>query len=307
LHGDLSKNEKERFLLKLDSSDKLREEFDFFQRVNDSAADLDHIKLFDEEVEWNAIESKLEDKQSSNSKSRYLRIFSIAASILVLGFLLNYFFTEKPLYQEVATGDNLDTIRLVDGSVVYLGKNSQLKYFVRQDEKTNRRYVELIGDATFDIAHDKDLPFVLKTQDAGIDVLGTIFKVERVSTGIGFENIRGLINLFEWENASNSLILKEGEKAIFTPDGIRRVLPKPVKVDLSGGYYKVEKIIDLLFEKYETRFSTAPYADVRMEDEVFIDIDQPLESILSQLDTTADIKYRKTCKNCYEISVLRSK
>jgi len=308
LRGNLSKKDETRLLLGLDSSDKKREEFDFVQRVFNVSSELKDIKLFEEEKEWSKLEGLLQENNKENGKYRVLRIVSIAASFLLLGFILNYLFTKPPsLYNEVVTTSELDTIRLVDGSVVYLGENSRLKYFTRQDKKTNRRYVELDGTAIFDIAHNNDLPFVVKTKGAGIDVLGTVFKIEQVKAGVGVENIKGLINLFEWENASNSLILKEGDKAIFTPDGIRRILPKPKKVDLSGDYYKVEDIIEMLFNKYETRVSTAPYADVQMEDKVFVNMDQPLKDILSQLDTTSIIKYRRTCKNCYEVSVLKSK
>ena len=307
LHGNLSKKEKERFILNLDSSDSDKEKFDFVQRVFDSAPELNDIKLFDEENEWNEIESLFVDSPKDKGKLRALRILAIAASVLLFGLLINYLFTEPPMYNVVTTTNNLDTIKLIDGSIVYLGKNSRLKYFVRQDKKTNRRYVELDGNATFDIAHNKDLPFVLKTKDAGIDVLGTVFSIEQVEAGIGVENISGLINLFEWENASNSLILKKGEKAVFTPDGIRKILPKPKKVNLSGNYMKVEDIIERLFDKFEIRFTTAPYADIQMEDKVFVDMNQSLENILAQLDTTAIVKYRKTCRNCYEISELKSK
>ncbi len=307
LNGNLSEEEKERFLLLLDSSDADKKEFEFIQKVNRSSEDLGDIRIFDEEKEWAKIESLLDNNQVKSKAPRIIRIMAIAASILLFGFAINYFFKQEPLYKEMITKDSLDTIMLIDGSKVYLGKNSRIKYFVRQDKKTNRRYVELEGNATFDIAHNKDLPFVVKVGDAGIDVLGTVFKIDAVPAGIGVENIMGLINLFEWKNASNNLILKQGDKAVFTSDGIRKVLPKPKKVDLLGKYYKVENLLDILFNKYETRMSTAPYADIIMEDTVFIDINQPLESILSQLDSTAVLKYRKTCKNCFEISVLKSK
>ncbi len=307
LNGNLSEEEQERFLLLLDSSDADMKEFEFMQHVNSASDDLDHIKLFDEEAEWAVIENRLDDIKEKSKASRILRIMAIAASILLFGFAIHYLFKEEPLYKEMATKNSLDTITLVDGSIVYLGENSKIKYFIRQDKKTNRRYVELEGNATFDIAHNKDLPFVVKIGDAGIDVLGTVFKIDVVPAGIGVENIKGLINLFEWENAANNLVLKAGDKAVYTSDGIRKVLPPPKKIDLSGKYYKVEDLLDFLFDKYETRMSTAPYADIIMGDTVFIDIDQPLESILSQLDTTAVLKYRKTCKNCFEISVLKSK
>jgi len=307
LNGNLSEAEEERFLLWLDSSDANKEDFEFMQHVYKSSEGLDKVKIFDEDKEWAKIEGKLDNTQTKSLTPRILRVIAVAASILLFGFVIHYFFKQEPYYRELVTKDNLDTVKLIDGSKVYLGKNSKIKYFIRQDKKTNRRYVEFEGNATFDIAHNKDLPFVVKVGDAGIDVLGTVFKIDKVSAGIGVENMQGLINLFEWKNASNNLILKQGDKAVFTNDGIRKVLPKPKKVNLSGKYYKVEDVLDYLFDKYDARMSTAPYADIAMEDKVFVDINQSLENILSQLDTTAVLKYRRTCRNCFEISILKSK
>lgn len=63
---------------------------------------------------------------------------------------------------------------LPDGSTGYLNNGSVLKYPVSFE---NNRNVVLSGEGYFDIKHDKDLPFHVKTRNLDIKVLGTSFNV----------------------------------------------------------------------------------------------------------------------------------
>jgi ferric-dicitrate binding protein FerR (iron transport regulator) len=309
IQGTLSEQEKSRIELWIDSSDENRKEYMFLKSIFDESQNLEDIKLFNDEDEWNEIEGLLEEKKTKliSFSRRTMRIASIAASFLLLYLTINYFFNKEPLYKEIATTNFLDTINLVDGSIVYLGENSKLKYYTRIDDKSIKRYVELNGKAKFEVSKYERLPFVVQTGGAGIDVLGTIFNTNEVDSGVGVENIEGLIKLFEWNNAANSIILKKGEKAVFQNGGITKILPKVEKKVMIGRYQRIEDVVDYLFRKYDSKVNTAPYAHINMEDKIFINLKQPLEKIMSQLDTTADFKFRKTCSNCYEIKVLRAK
>ena len=135
--------------------------------------------------------------------------------------------------------------------------------------------------------------------------LGTIFKTEIDGAKVEVENIQGLIKFYEWANEENAIVLNEGEKAVYDGGKMSRVEEKPKPV--IGQIHRVEDIIEYMFDKYEIQTNTAPYADIKMNDSVFVNLDQPLDSIIVQLESTSDIKYRKTCSNCYEISVLKAK
>jgi len=70
---------------------------------------------------------------------------------------------------------NRSVITLSDGSCVWVNAGSRLIYPSKFVDKT--REVFLTGEAFFDIEKNEDHPFVVKTVDAKIEVLGTRFNV----------------------------------------------------------------------------------------------------------------------------------
>jgi ferric-dicitrate binding protein FerR (iron transport regulator) len=66
-------------------------------------------------------------------------------------------------------------LQLSDGSEVYLNYGSKLKYPQKFTGKT--REVYLTGEGYFKVAHNPELPFVVKTSKLSITALGTTFNV----------------------------------------------------------------------------------------------------------------------------------
>jgi transmembrane sensor len=64
---------------------------------------------------------------------------------------------------------------LPDGSNVWLNASSSLKYPVIFSG--NKRNVELAGEAYFEVAKNKEMPFVVHTQTQDVQVLGTHFNI----------------------------------------------------------------------------------------------------------------------------------
>lgn len=64
---------------------------------------------------------------------------------------------------------------LSDGSVVYMNSESRLKYPVKFIE--DKRVVKLEGEAYFDVTHDEQHPFIVRTEQLNVKVLGTGFNV----------------------------------------------------------------------------------------------------------------------------------
>ncbi len=88
---------------------------------------------------------------------------------------------QNKVYNIVSTpsGERVAMV-LSDGTRVYLTSNSYLKYPSRFD-KTNRE-VTLVGRAYFEVTKSK-VPFIVKTNDMNVEVLGTSFDVESRNSG----------------------------------------------------------------------------------------------------------------------------
>ncbi len=66
-------------------------------------------------------------------------------------------------------------VSLPDGTLVHLNYESELKF--PEKFSGNKREVELIGEAFFEVEHDADRPFIVKTGELKTEVLGTTFNV----------------------------------------------------------------------------------------------------------------------------------
>lgn len=67
-------------------------------------------------------------------------------------------------------------IKLSDGTKVWLNAESSIEYYSNFSE--NNREIKLIGEAFFDVAKDKKRPFIVKTKENIIRVLGTRFNIK---------------------------------------------------------------------------------------------------------------------------------
>ncbi|WP_163716014.1 FecR family protein [Mangrovibacterium lignilyticum] len=71
------------------------------------------------------------------------------------------------------------SITLSDGTEVFLNADSKLRYPVKFS--SGERNVELDGEAYFKVAHNKEAPFRVKTNDMQVEVLGTEFNISAYS------------------------------------------------------------------------------------------------------------------------------
>ena len=108
--------------------------------------------------------------------------WTAAAVILLCTYLsINYFNqTEKVIDRNLLTRQNMETTTLAttleDGSIVYLAGNAAIHY--PEHFQPDKREISLQGNALFDIAGNRKRPFLIETEDARIEVLGTAFNVK---------------------------------------------------------------------------------------------------------------------------------
>jgi len=105
-------------------------------------------------------------------------------------------------------------IHLPDGTAVWLNAASSITY-PASFKGSKVRGVELSGEAYFEVAKDKAHPFIVKTDNQEVEVLGTHFNVNSYAdeTGVKTTLLEGRIRI---TGAGGQKILKPGEQAILS-------------------------------------------------------------------------------------------
>ncbi len=124
--------------------------------------------------------------------SRRRRWAALAAGVLVAAVGALFWYAHPGFHEfETATGEQR-TFELEDGSVVSL--NTRSRVAVRLG--THAREVRLLrGEALFHVAHDPSRPFLVSTDDAVVQAVGTQFDVYRRDDGTVVAVLEGRVNV----------------------------------------------------------------------------------------------------------------
>ncbi|VAW16345.1 Putative anti-sigma factor [hydrothermal vent metagenome] len=106
---------------------------------------------------------------------------------------------------------------LSDGSLVWLNSETKLKYPKKFLKGEATRTVVLEGEAFFEIAHNKEQPFIVNASAINIKVLGTKFNVssypndEHINTTL----VEGSVNVVDSISPDNSILIEPSFQASF--------------------------------------------------------------------------------------------
>ena len=206
-------------------------------------------------------------------------------------------------WQQVATGNTIESVSLPDNSIVTLNRYSSISY----PSGNNKRglTLHLKGEAFFSVTHDPSRPFVVQVNDVTVKVLGTSFEVRSggIGTGSGPGTDAGVTTTeFVVETGAiritrgrDSLILHAGEKTIVLPKEKLKMQPSK---DRLYGYYldrplicdsvSLRRLVEVLNESYNVHvvigrreLDSLPLTTVFHH--------EPLEKILSVIAATFDL------------------
>lgn len=185
---------------------------------------------------WENVSSELNFKttkefKTQTKKTNYFKFLWQAAAIFVViigGYGIFKLLTGEPEIKSLASGNQIISDTLKDGSIISLNENSTLSYPEKFDKHI--RKVKLEGEAFFDVEHNKNKPFVIELNGAEIKVLGTSFNVKEILNEHIVEVYvkTGTVQLYtvNEERDTSSVIISYGEKGILnTKSGIAQ---KPI-------------------------------------------------------------------------------
>lgn len=174
------------------------------------------INTFDDE-DINELENEVLEEIKNSKKSKSLKYIGIAASFIIVLFIglfqsYNYFVPsfEHTLISQVKPINNY---KLPDGSDISIDAKSKLNIQIYK----NQRHVNLLeGQALFDIAKDKNRPFIIDTKQTQIEVLGTKFEINTNKNQIDIKVIEGKVKVSYINPLSNNTkvlsLLTKGEQ-----------------------------------------------------------------------------------------------
>lgn len=188
ISGQASKKDHERVAEWKNSSQGATEEFADLEKIwKKRYFAREDIELVSQnevnEQIWNKVFESKESKRFSILNSNYLiKIAAVLTIFISAVFVMVYVTNHSPkiesqissIVKETLNGQK-STITLPDGSIVYLNSGSRISY--QSNYNDSIRYIELQGQAFFDVFKDKTKPFIVRCRGLEVEALGTSFDV----------------------------------------------------------------------------------------------------------------------------------
>jgi ferric-dicitrate binding protein FerR (iron transport regulator) len=293
----------------LDESSENRRILHSAGQILKASEDVTQDSLLDEfhlEEDWEKVARRInytsEDTRDRILHFRKLRkrhqffsnMMKVAALILVA--LTSVFFTLQYAPQQVeyttalvlkeihTNAGQRASVELGDGSRVTM--NAASKMIIPETFSSNKRSIELQGQAFFDIEPDRSRPFYIHTNNAVVEVIGTSFDVRSYDDGDNVVVVvrEGTVELRNQNNPDNILIVNEGYKGT---------------VERSSGKLKLDLVddADSYYGWMEGRliFKNTPILEVFKELERWYNISVDYEDVKENIKDkrfTADLKTR---------------
>lgn len=154
----------------------------------------------------------------------------------------------EPHAQLLSLNNQSNTSALVstleDGSIVYLAQQTSL-HFPEHFEASQRK-VFLQGNALFDVSGNKQRPFIIETEQAIIEVIGTSFDVKSAGE-FSLSVLSGKVKITS-KNNNQSMVIEPGETGSFNAGQLQKSLT--TKTNLLQNYI------------HEMQFKDEPLANI---------------------------------------------
>lgn len=182
----------------------------------------------------NYLEAK-SDKKIINKRIKYI-VTTIAATVLILLGFSTYFYLSIPHSSKLniisTQNGSKSKVEMPDGTQIWLNGGSKITYDNEFGIKT--RTVTLTGEAFFDVKHDAKHPFIIRTKNLELKVLGTAFNIRDYDK----ENesaatlIRGSLEVSFLNRPNERIILKPNQKVSYSHKTVTKST-KQLKINVS--------------------------------------------------------------------------
>lgn len=261
---DHSIKEQALFLREISENDILKKEYahcrNIISLINLASNEKDEIEG------KNSYNTFIKEKNKKKYQKRILSFTTYAALITLLiisTWYVSIYYNTNGRDNEIAYNTVIvpagqrASVRLSDGTQVWLNAKSMLRY--PSSFEGGIRNVEIRGEAYFEVAKNRDMPFIVSTSSVDVKVLGTTF------------NIRDYEDMKETD-----VCLLEGAVEVTVPHDTTKVRLKPMQ----GARYINQKMTlisdintnDFLWREGLYNFEHAPLSDIAQKLELYYDV-----------------------------------
>ena len=287
-------------------SDENRKEVEQFARLFDESGSLKDVMPVDTDAAWMHLKETIRPPETGrvipiNSRSHWTTFLRIAAMvILVAGMAITVYLFTVPKKENLVAIEAIDSVRkelLPDGSEISINKNSTLTW--SPDRYHKKRFVQLKGEAFFDVKHDESRPFIVEASGLKIEDLGTSFNVNNVdSTSTVIVSV--VSGEVEVRAVDETRLLAAGEE--ITYDLVKKTFGDKTETNPNISAYvnrvfvfenaELKTIMKVLNEIYETKLAVDNDALLTCRITVTFD-NETIEEISNVLGETLGLTLRK--------------
>ena len=187
--------------------DENRVEYEALKAMWNDTGKLAALSKVSVEKDWEQVSSRL-IKGERRSFFPAWKIAATLALLIVAGGLLYYQLNYRQI--EVVAQVDKQLLELPDGSRVSLRKGTVIVYPAAYRKARQARLVS--GTAYFEIERDESKPFVIRTGETSVEVLGTSFQVENRDSAVSVIVNSGKVGFY---SRSDSLFLVKEQSGRF--------------------------------------------------------------------------------------------
>ena len=287
----------------LQASEENKNYYEHFVVIWEESLRLSAKSSPDENIAWQKFQKHVQQESREKKPSVPLTnmLFRVAAALILfagLGWIVYQMSSSnmQPITTiNIAAKDEVVTDTLPDGSLITANKNSTFSYPSQFTGDT--REVFLKGEAFFNVAPNKEKPFIIHVNDIAVKVVGTSFNIRSVN---GKTEVIVETGIVEVMRKKQRVQLKPKQKVIVK--AADSVFVKDSVNDQLYNYYRKKEFIcnnTPLYRLVET-LNEAYNANVVIENNNIRNLpittifkEEPLDNVLTVISETLDIKVEK--------------
>lgn len=165
--------------------------------------------IFSDSLKEQLVQGANQGAKKTRFKEYGKKIAIAAMFLLCVGFgSYNYYELTTPIYSKsfISTNQVQNTLILPDNSKIVMDVHSNMNINFYK----NSRDVDFVeGRAVFYVTKDKEKPFIIKTKNAKIEVVGTAFEVSNTKEKLSVKVKEGIVKVSQNKKI---ILLKQGEQ-----------------------------------------------------------------------------------------------